>query len=348
MPISRNRDVRRFLVEHCTVQCRATGAMPTDDEPRFPVLNLGIGGIQFLTQIAPNVNQPVQLSIHAPDHDEPIETAGLIKWVEGIPGERILRVGVVFDALPPETQAAIGRLEGAHRSRPDELLDACVSGLKLPPALSAKVRRLMEMAVAAHEHDPALADATHLVPPDPEPDQTDADAPHRPGADEVDRILSQALSKQTAHEQAEPTPTPALKPTTTPLDDSGYLALHARLLDPAAPLPAEIDRNVFRYLQIFLPAEADFVAYHLADDTMLGPQPPPFPPGTIVIFAQDQPPESGDCALVETSQGLVFRQVFIEDERVRLRPLNPKYPDIELAKDQVASISRLVGRYETF
>jgi SOS-response transcriptional repressor LexA len=74
-----------------------------------------------------------------------------------------------------------------------------------------------------------------------------------------------------------------------------------------------------------------------------------FKRGSILIFSIEQEVASGDFAFVKWRRGDVFAQVFIEkDDSIRIRALNPKYPERAVKRREVRLMFKLVGCYQDF
>jgi len=87
-------------------------------------------------------------------------------------------------------------------------------------------------------------------------------------------------------------------------------------------------------------------AIELADDSME----PVFGANSTLIFAMRARKEtkSGQYALVRTSEGILFRQVWFEADGIRVHPENASYPEQRLPKDQIEGIIPLFARIERY
>jgi len=81
-------------------------------------------------------------------------------------------------------------------------------------------------------------------------------------------------------------------------------------------------------------------ACELADDSME----PDFIKGDLLYFSPAAETRDGDYACVRLDEKSTFRQVFIQDDIMRLVAANRKFPELRLARDQVKSMFRLVWR----
>lgn len=88
-------------------------------------------------------------------------------------------------------------------------------------------------------------------------------------------------------------------------------------------------------------------AVELGLDTMTRSSSPSFSRGSILIFATKEPVESGGFAFVKLRTGDEFAQVFFDkNESLRLRRLNPKYPERVVRRNEARMICKLIGHYE--
>jgi len=81
-------------------------------------------------------------------------------------------------------------------------------------------------------------------------------------------------------------------------------------------------------------------AGRLADDSMF----PEFQEGDILFFSPAAEIHDGDYACIRIDDRSTFRQVFIQDDIIRLVAANRTHPELNLARDQVKSMFRLVWR----
>lgn len=94
-------------------------------------------------------------------------------------------------------------------------------------------------------------------------------------------------------------------------------------------------------------ADPDAFAATVVGDSML----PEYREGDVVIFSPAAKVVDGcDCFVrLEPDQQTTFKRVFFDGkkrEKIRLQPLNPKFPPQTLARDQVSGLYRAVGRYQ--
>ena len=91
-------------------------------------------------------------------------------------------------------------------------------------------------------------------------------------------------------------------------------------------------------------SDAGAFACRLGDDSME----PEFRVGDILFFSPAAEVESGCYACVRLEEKSTFRQVFLDEEIVRLVPANRKYPEVRVGRDQVKGMFRLVWRMQRF
>ena len=76
---------------------------------------------------------------------------------------------------------------------------------------------------------------------------------------------------------------------------------------------------------------------------------PEFVDGEILTFSCMADIKSGDYALVRhRDHGATFKQVFLEGPFVRLRPLNPSYPELTWRQDELVTMARLVQKSKRY
>ena len=351
---SDRRTFRRFLVEHCTVQCRAPGLkslLNKSYDAELPVLALSLGGVQFLTEDPQRPGEKAELTLAANERSEPIKARGIIKWVECIQ-DRLFRVGVAFENLSPDAVAGLHELEWLFDPRQDALFDVAAGRLGLDEEVEEKVSDIMRSAVSddgpskGPEPEPKPTAPRSAPPRQPEPESP----PSTPttSADDIDRLLSKALSKQNGRgPQPEPVTTNADVPDTTTEGEDQIVRVETLGEDDGETRDSR--EKVAKYLEVSVADGHDCCAYRLTDDSMIRVRHPSFPRGSVVLFVRGQQPMPGELALVETDEGTFFRQVFMgEDDTVRLRPLNPRYPEVRVPMSGIRDMARAAGAYRSF
>lgn len=66
---------------------------------------------------------------------------------------------------------------------------------------------------------------------------------------------------------------------------------------------------------------------------------PEFKDGCIIIIEPGGVIENGCYVVAENSEGLIFRQLFMENDRLILRPLNPDYDE-----EVLEGMNKITGR----
>ena len=120
-----------------------------------------------------------------------------------------------------------------------------------------------------------------------------------------------------------------------------HIPLHD--IEGEQPIPWEGDSVAKTAVMIEAPPGVDdprAFAGRLADDSMA----PEFQPGDILFFSPAAEIHDADYACVRIDDKSTFRQVFIEDDVIRLVPANRKYAELRLARGQVNGMFRLVWR----
>ena len=76
---------------------------------------------------------------------------------------------------------------------------------------------------------------------------------------------------------------------------------------------------------------------------------PHFKTGDILVFSTQDKVDSGDFVFCKTRHNDEFTQVvYGQEDLVRLRPLNPRYPERTVRRFEVKVMCKLVGRFEKF
>ena len=72
-----------------------------------------------------------------------------------------------------------------------------------------------------------------------------------------------------------------------------------------------------------------------------------FERSAILVFSTTEKVESGDLAFIKTRAKDEFAQVFFDKEdEVRLRLLNPKYPERVVKRHEVRVLCKMIGYYQ--
>jgi len=348
---SERRRFRRFLVEDCTVQCRPPGLkslLNKSYDADLPVLTLSLGGVQFLTEDPQRPGEKAELTLTAIERAEPLKARGIVKWVECIQDE-LFRVGVAFENLSPDAVAGLHELEWLFDPRQDALFDVAAGRFELDAEVEEIVSEIMRSAISDDgppKGPEPVPRAPAPKPPPPEPPEPQAPASiPAASADDIDRLLSKAISKQKKRgTQPETVPTD-VEVVSDEAEDDDQIVRVQRLGEDDGKTE-DTDGKVARYLEVSISDGSDCSAYRLTDDSMVRARHPSFPRGSVVLFVRGRQPMPGELALVETDEGTFFRQVFMgEDDTVRLRPLNPRYPEVRVPMSAIRDMSRAIGWY---
>jgi len=141
MAVGGSREYRRFLVDDCDAQVRTS--MLTKGE-NYPVVNLGLGGIQFIAFQPLKVDQRLHIQVKVGDQYGFIKTSAIVRWFDQIPGERAFRAGATFFKLPKDAIIKLQKMEEDYWPRQQEIQETGLKRLKLP----ARVARKLSMMIA--------------------------------------------------------------------------------------------------------------------------------------------------------------------------------------------------------
>ena len=111
------RKHRRFAIQDCAVQHRKAGLLArfqSFSEEQSPLVNLSLGGIQFLTNAALRVDDTIHIRAHLPKGEEPLDLKGAIVWQGAGNDEYESRVGVLFSKASEETWRRLRVVERAY------------------------------------------------------------------------------------------------------------------------------------------------------------------------------------------------------------------------------------------
>ncbi|HUU69339.1 MAG TPA: XRE family transcriptional regulator [Planctomycetota bacterium] len=90
--------------------------------------------------------------------------------------------------------------------------------------------------------------------------------------------------------------------------------------------------------------DPDAFACRLAGNSMV----PEFRPGTVLFFMPAAQVNSGDYVFARLDDRATFRQAFLDDNLVRLVPVNRNFPEIRLPRDKVRGMFRLAWAMARF
>ena len=187
MPI-RGRRNRRFVVEDATVEYRKHSAPPfLSGVPRVsPLINLAVGGLQFVSEDVYEQGQRLDLKIMIPGAFRAISLAGEVVWAKRIVEREFYRTGARFLTPSAEDVSVLRSLEEHYWSISDEhkrLMESLIAQRyplhrEKPPAAIAEAEAAEEQAAkeaaaaeaaAAAAAAPAAAPAPPPAAPEPAP-----------------------------------------------------------------------------------------------------------------------------------------------------------------------------------
>ena len=152
MAVGGSRATRRFLVDDCNVEVRSDNfASLLTKGDMFPVVNLSLGGVQFVAFRLLTIGQRLKLNIKVGDQFGFIKTPAVVRWVDQIPGERACRVGAGFVKLPDDVAAKLRKMENDYWPRQQDIQEGGLERLKLPASVA---RKLSFMIDRGHETRP--------------------------------------------------------------------------------------------------------------------------------------------------------------------------------------------------
>ena len=155
-----NRRHTRFLVDDCSVEVRAAGLTSVLGKGDvLPVVDLSLGGMQFISLIPIQLGQRVRLSLQVADLAGFIKTTGDVCWQQHIPGEAAYRTGVEFPKLDDDSVAKLKRLEQSYVPRQREILATTIYQLQIPESVAKK---LVGLIVDGLKSRPQLARHLHV------------------------------------------------------------------------------------------------------------------------------------------------------------------------------------------
>lgn len=238
----------------------------------------------------------------------------------------------------PPSQQVLERLEAALQLDGGALTDPA-QWQRASPQVRAAVQQLAEDARRGRELAQWLKQATSRR----EGGGKNLDKLFRTG--QLSKRVNQALGN------APPPQTPEAEPSPGMLKSLSQQTMRIPLINKVAAgypkgftdldYPARIADD---YVGAPHVSDPDAFALTICGDSMV----PEYREGDIVVFSPLAEVEEGcDClARIETSQETTFKRVFFEDggARLRLQPLNPKYPPLTLPREQVAGLYRAVWK----
>ncbi|MFW6163901.1 MAG: PilZ domain-containing protein, partial [Planctomycetota bacterium] len=317
MPI-RGRRNRRFVVEDATVEYRRHSTLPfLGGSPRIsPLLNLSVGGLQFVSEDYYDKGQRLDLRVMLPSAVRALVIRGEVVWAKRIVDRDAYRTGIRFLSPGAEDVSLLRSLEEQYWSISDER--------------KQEMEQLIAERYPLHRDKPparpAAAEAQKQTPaeeaPAPEPDPRQPPETPEPSPEP-------APEPATATAEAEPEPKPAPEPALETEEPEEAPLAQVPVFDLVTGIETQADadrllQGVARY-QVTLPGvtDRDCFAIEIHDHTMRHTGTPSFDRGDVAVFSPNVPARSGDLAFVMTRDGGLFRQIFFDANNVvRLRPLN--------------------------
>ena len=335
MPI-RGRRNRRFVVEDATVEYRKHSTLAfLGGAPRVSALvNLSVGGLQFVSEDLYDKGQRLDLTVMLPSAVRSLAIRGEVVWAKRIVDRDTYRTGVRFLQPSAEDVSLLRSLEEQYWSISDDRkheMEALI-------AERYPLHREKPAAEPPHEDDLGF----EPVPAPPEPAAAAEPAP----------LPEMELEPEAEPADAEP-------PAEAPLEEGVAAEPEPLATIPVFGLVTGVEtrndaegflQGVARY-HVTLPgvSDRDCFALEIHDNTMRYSGSPSFDRGAVVVFSPNVPARSGDLAFVMTREGGLFRQIFFDANNVvRLRPLNSWYPEQSFHRGEVQGLWKLVGKYESY
>ena len=119
-PEGERRKDCRFPVRDCSLRHKKAGllsALRSYTEEQAPLVNMSVGGLQFLTRERRTVDQKIHMLLAIPGEDEPLALKGTIVWEGRGTDTHPSRVGVVFTKASEEAWRKLRVLERAFSSK---------------------------------------------------------------------------------------------------------------------------------------------------------------------------------------------------------------------------------------
>ncbi len=337
----RGRRNRRFIFEDATVEYRRHSTLPfLGGSPRVsPLINLSVGGLQFVSDDYFDPGQRLDLKVVIPSAFRSITLRGEVVWARRVANREVYRTGVRYIDPSSDDVALLRALEEQYWAIPDERkqqLEAAANERYPLQGADRPARRPPEAAASGPETDTGEPEPVRAAPDQapPEADQEQARA-----AAAVATAPETAAEEASEPEPESPGPAPAPEPCEIPAYD-----LITAVRQSEEEGPPELDGAVKGHLTLPAGADAAWFALEIHDDSMHQVGGPSFERGDIVVFSRDLPARSGDLAFAVVGNEGVFRQVFLEaNDRVRLRPLNGWHREQTLDHSDVQGLWRLVA-----
>jgi phage repressor protein C with HTH and peptisase S24 domain len=351
----RGRRNRRFNFEDATVEYRKHSSLPfLGGAPKVsPLINVSIGGLQFITEDCFDPGQRLDLKLMIPSAFRSLSVRAEVIWARRVANRDCYRTGVRFvDPAAPDV-SLLRSLEEQYWAIPDDR--------KQQIETVVNQRYPLQGDEAARAGAPDQAGGAREFQDEfsvPEPPAPATEPPPAAAEEPLD------IHFETEEEAAPPPPAASPMPPIT-IPASAFAAppapepaepLRIPLYDLVAGIESKKDAPGFllqgvRKAYLVLPAlnDPDSFALEVHDDSMHHNGSPNFQRGDVVLFSPNSPARSGDLAFAITRDGGVFRQVFFDANNiVRLRPLNGWHPERSFPKGEVKGLWKLIGKYKRY
>jgi len=413
MPIGRRR-YRRFAVEGATVEYRLAGlaGLLSPIAGVSPVINLGLGGVQFVTSYLFSAGTKIVAKLHFTDGFQSMTLKSRVVWQLKVAEQNSYRTGAEFLDVDGRTRRVLKAIEDKWWNIADEqkreierristhypiersarVGSSVTSSPRTPAVDAAREQAAQESAETQPESVPRepreaseVFSPSDVRPPAEEPrlepkrpevhEQARAAAPAEPTTSppEKARIPPSAEAPkpgvagpepgslrevQPAEPPQSPVPPPrpvriqSVVPIDIPKAQTGEALIPVYVVEEDKGIELnQYGEPTGRVLwQFTLPGiKGKYFACTAWDESMESRSGLSFEKGQILVFSLRDLVRTGDFALIHCQGRLFFRQVFFEtSDLVRLRPLNPWYPENRFATASIRGSWRLVARIETF
>lgn len=326
----RGRRNRRFVFEDATVEYRKHSSLPfLGGSPKVsPLINLSVGGLQFIAEDFFDPGQRLDLKIMLPSAFRSVTVRAEAVWARRVVGRDCYRTGVRYIDPSAADVSLLRSLEEQYWAIPDE--------------------RKQQFEAIVNERYPLQGGempAPAGQPPEAEPEATPAPAPADGAAEETPVEGAEAPpGTEAAPAPPESPPARSAQPLSVPLYDliAGVQSKEGEQGFVLQGTPKA---------ELLLPgiSDTDCFAFEVHDDSMHHTGSPSFARGDIVVFSSSRPARSGDLAFAITRDGGVFRQVFFDANNVvRLRPLNGWHAEQTFSQGEVTALWKLIAKVKKY
>ena len=357
------RQHERFTLDGANVEVQPQGGLlGIAGKKSFAsqIMNISQGGLQFLCKKDVQVKEKdrLNMTIHLKKQANWLKTPAEVVWVRDVPAKNFRRVGCRFVDMGSAGARNLRETQRDYMPRQEEELAGATGRLlrsmALPPlrddrdveeAVAAEKQRfgrqgaedvrrpvklleLLSMLETFEVTDDLIQGVLEAVTQNISIEQLFGQE------DEEDVRPRRVTEEETQEEQPEARPLPIFRlsrETRIHFNEDGM---------PVAPPVAHIFYPKFDSSECF--------GCELRTDRMLCEDAPvSFKPGDVLIFRANAKPESGDYVFGQTKTGNVFLQFFEDSpDQIRLRPLNPKYPEAVLKHSEFRNCCKLIARLQ--